>query len=457
MIKILNNLFFLSFILMSLFSCGKKEEELIPEIPQIVPNKVTADPGIEHQEMIGFGAALTWWSDRVITSSKREEIYQLMFEDLGMDILRLKNWYYPSNYPLNKSPEIMDNYEKTMYNASNIFYNKAKEYNPNIKILLSSWGPPISLKDNNHLRTGTLKKDGNRFMYDEFAQYWVDLMDNLPFSPDYLSIQNEPGYVNANWTTCMWAPTETSTLPGFDQALDKINHRLKDRQNVPLLLAPETENATAFNNFMPPLQSKDYLKVVGYHPYNFNESTPLDQMNSFLNNVKSLSGNKPNIMTEYSNMSWFKTARFIHRNLTIANTSGYIYWELVWGDANRTEYPMINIDGSGNYTVTGFYHLIKHFSKFIDVGYKRIGASSNIGTLEVSAYINPEKSRITYVFINPDATERRFEIAVKDKTIKNMKAFQSLEGNFYKEIPDLKPDSKILIRRNSVTTIVVEI
>lgn len=80
--------------------------------------------------MIGFGGALTWYSDRVLVNSKSEEIYQLMFEDLGMNILRLKNWYYPQDYPVNKSPEVMlTSGDKTMFEATNLFYAKAKENN----------------------------------------------------------------------------------------------------------------------------------------------------------------------------------------------------------------------------------------------------------------------------------------------------------------------------------------
>src|SRR5690606_9966025 len=123
--------------------------------------------------------------------SHKEEIYQLIFNDLGMDILRLKNWYYPAGYPEVKSPEkMLSRGDKAMFDASNFFYKKAKEFNPDIKVLLSSWGPPTSLKSNDHLREGTLKKNAGGFMYDEFADYWVDILDHIPFQPDYISIQN---------------------------------------------------------------------------------------------------------------------------------------------------------------------------------------------------------------------------------------------------------------------------
>ena len=195
----------------SIYACSEKENpEPVAPKPKAGAT-ITVNPATAYQEMIGFGGALTWYSDRVVSSSKSEEIYRLMFEELGMDILRLKNWYYPLDYPANKSPETMlTPGDKTMFEVTNTFYRKAKAVNPDIKVLLSAWGPPPSLKSNNHLREGTLKKDENGYMYEEFATYWSDILDNIAFDPDYISIQNEPGYVNPGWTTCQWSPTETS-------------------------------------------------------------------------------------------------------------------------------------------------------------------------------------------------------------------------------------------------------
>ena len=41
-------------------------------------------------------------------------------------------------------------------------------------------------------------------------------------------------------------------------------------------------------------------------------------------------GNKPCIMTEYSNFTWLNTAWFIIQNLNEANASGYLYWLMAW-------------------------------------------------------------------------------------------------------------------------------
>ncbi|WP_460925536.1 glycoside hydrolase family 30 beta sandwich domain-containing protein [Pontibacter brevis] len=449
----------LSLMLLStafMFACGSEDSPDTPT-PVVKPaNKITVKPATTYQEMVGFGGALTWYSDRVVTSSKRDEIYQLMFEDLGMDILRLKNWYYPLNYPENKSPETMlTTGDKTMFNATNTFYQKAKQYNPDIKVLLSSWGPPPALKSNNHLREGTLKKDADGYMYDEFATYWSDILDNIAFTPDYISIQNEPGYTNPGWTTAAWSPTETSSLAGYSEAFDAVYNQIKDRPDVPVMIGPEAENIQAFLSFAPVVQAKAHAPIYAYHPYNFNSGTVVGQTTSLLNEIRTRFGDEPNIMTEYSTMPWFKTARFIHQTMKHANTSGYIYWELVWGDANTKDQAMIYVDNSGNYTINPFYHVIKHFAKFIDEGHQRVEVTSNTPALEITGYMHPDQNQLTLVIINPETRALNYQVEVENKTVKSVKAYQSVEGEFFKDLGNIATDAAVSIPANSITTVVV--
>ncbi|GAA4443952.1 glucosylceramidase [Pontibacter saemangeumensis] len=442
----------------SIYACSEKESPE-PVAPKPDAGKIiTVNPATAYQEMIGFGGALTWYSDRVVSSSKSEEIYQLMFEDLGMDILRLKNWYYPLDYPVNKSPETMLTAgDKTMFEATNTFYRKAKAVNPNIKVLLSAWGPPPSLKSNNHLREGTLKKDENGYMYEEFATYWSDILDNIAFAPDYISIQNEPGYVNPGWTTCQWSPTETATLAGYGQAFEQVYQKIKERPDAPVMIGPESENIPAFFNFAPVVRDKEYCPIYAYHPYNFNAGTDISQTTAQLGEMHRRFGDKPGIMTEYSAMPWFKTARFIHQAMKYAHTSGYIYWELVWGDANTKDKAMIYIDGAGNYTVSPFYYVIKHFAKYVDAGHIRVEVASSTPALEVTGYMHPDRQQLTLVIVNPDARAFDYAVEVTGEEVKGMEGYQSVEGNFFKPLGSTPANGTVKIPASSITTLVLAI
>jgi glucuronoarabinoxylan endo-1,4-beta-xylanase len=442
------------------FGCGNDEEkEPVNPNPPVVNKKINVDPSITHQEMVGFGGALTWYSDRMISSSKKNEIAQLLFNDLGTDIVRFQAFYYPDDYPNYKGTANM-NYDNSaaLYNTTNQIYALMNGLDPEIKILLSSWGPPAALKSNNSERQGTLRKDGDGFVYDEFAQYWVDILDNIPFNPDYISIQNEPSYVNPGWTTCQWAGTETPTLPGYNIAFDKVNERIQTREDRPMMIGPESPNTDSFSSFADALESKDHLGMYCYHPYNLNNGSTQSQIDQALSTIKNYS-DRPNIMTEFSdNLSWFNTATFINSTLTKGNSSGYIYWKMVWSTPSGTdpEAAMISINQSGNYTITPYYYLMKHFSKDINAGDKRVEVVSENTALSVSGFINEEGSQLTLVVINTGSTSSTIDLAIKDHSISTIEAVQSKVGSYYQDV-DVDIDEGLLFPSQSITTITLGI
>ena len=81
----------------------------------INPNDLNADKHVlkvesneQYQSMIGFGGSISWYCDRIIRSPKKNEIISSIVHDLGLDILRLKNWYYPLDYPEKKDVNEME-------------------------------------------------------------------------------------------------------------------------------------------------------------------------------------------------------------------------------------------------------------------------------------------------------------------------------------------------------------
>ena len=372
---------------------------------------ITLNPGARRQTMEGIGGALTWYSTRVLSSPHKDQLEGLIFDDLGLDIIRLKNWYFPADYPNNKSPGNIPttNNQRSSYNANKTFYDMAKEGDRDISVLLSSWTPPPILKTNNSLGgtdsngtlNATLKKVNGQFVYADLAQYWVDLLDNMNWTPDYLSVQNEPGYL-ATWESCEYAPNQTSTLPGYAQALDAIHNRIKDRPGLPVLLGPDSENMNDFLTQAAPLASRPYVGIYGFHNYNIGSTTAIDGEISKLNQIRDDFDDRPNWMTEFSkgDFDWLETARVIHNTLVEANSSAYIFWKLVWGESTSIDEIMINIDGAGNYVVGPTYYAIKHYAKHISRGYQRFDVTGSNTNVRASGYLSPDGRKVTLVIIN---------------------------------------------------------
>jgi len=466
--KINNQNFLITALIISLFiitlACGNGEEN--PDDgnnpPEDPTPKIIVDPSVTYQEMIGFGGAMTWYSDRITSSSKKDEITDLIFMDLDLDIIRLKNWYYPLNYPVDKSPDQMEvSWFKQHFDATNELFDIAKQKKPNIKVLFSSWGPPSALKSNDALNEGTLKKDNGEFMYEEYATYWEDVLNNITFSPDFLSIQNEPSYTNPGWETCEWRPSDTGAFPGYDLAFDMVYDKIKDLDNPPVMVGPESANlgnssfgGNTFTSFASRLRDKDHCGWYAYHPYNLNESSSTIDMEASLYNLNNYQ-NKPNMMSEYSGMSWFKTAQFINQTLTIANTSAYIYWELMW--AEDSDKAMIQVNSAGNYELTPYYFLIKQYSKHIYEGFLRVDFTSEISALEGSSFINPSGDRIVCVILNKATSSLDVKFDVTGHSLLSISVWQSTESEHYLEIPGLNSNSEVSLPAKSVTTVELDI
>ncbi len=467
-VKKIINVFCCLFVV-ALLSCGGED----PVTPTVTapPDSVaiTIDVTNKKQEMVGFGGALSWYSNWLTDNTKLNEIADLMFTDLGIDIIRFKNWYYPNDYPDNKEVSNIgstadNDYAKPQWDATNQLYTLAKARNPNIKILLSSWGPPAVLKSNNHLRQGTLKKNDGAFMYDEFAEYWNDVLDHVPFDPDYISIQNEPTYTNAGWTTCQWAINETGTLPGYNTAFNKVHDKIKDRAHVPVMMGPESQDISTFLSFANVLKDNANCAVYAWHPYNINAGTSEATIVAAMKNVGGFS-TKPNIMTEFSdNVSWFNTALFIQNALIHANASGYIYWKLMWAAPTSGEDAGMISMTSGTtapYNVTPYYHLIKHFSKNVDAGYHRVEtttATVPASSLVTSAFVSADNKKLTIIVVNSGSASAKTHFVATGKTATAMRVVQSKEGgSYYSEVPVTSPTKSITLPAKTITTVVLDI
>jgi O-glycosyl hydrolase len=457
-------------VLATLCSCRSETADGDTTDPDPVPDSltITINTASKKQEMIGFGGALSWYSNWLTTNSKVNEIADLMFTDLGLDIVRFKTWYYPDNYPVNKQVGNMSNtgdndYAKGHWDATNQLYQLAKERDPKIKTLLCSWGPPVSLKDNSRLQDGTLKKNGGGFMYDEFAEYWNDVLEHTPFNPDYISIQNEPTYGNAGWTSCKWTITESSVLPGYNTALNKVYDKIKNRVHLPLIIGPESQDIQTFSPFVNVLRDNPHCPVLAWHPYNINSTTSASTISTLLKSVGTLSS-KPNMMTEYSdNLSWFNTAVFIQEALIQTNTSAYIYWKLMWATpASGEDAAMISTGSAPTspYEVTPYYHLIKHFSKNIDAGYHRVETTTStlpLSELVTSAFVSPDEKKVTVIIINTGTAASKAHFVVVGKTAKNLSVVQSSEGNYYSAVSVSDPASAISLPAKTITTAVFDL
>jgi O-glycosyl hydrolase len=265
--------------------------------------KITVNTESLHQTMSGFGGAGVFFENWLTTHQNKEEIYDLIFKNLNPDILRIRN---------------SCDYDDSAVSYNQEMVEKAGEYlgHP-IDFFISSWSPPAYPKKAGVLKGGTLLQVGGKFVYDEFSQSWYDYLvayAKIGILPTYISMRNEPDYENTGWEICIFDYDGSRDYPDYKTALSKLQDKLKDYPEKPLIPAPEVTGMGADNfqnyNYVDTLD-RSIFDIYAYHLYNGGQRCDPGSFNTNLEAVKINYADKPDIITEYSHDGWSGTALII--------------------------------------------------------------------------------------------------------------------------------------------------
>jgi glucuronoarabinoxylan endo-1,4-beta-xylanase len=368
---------------------------------------------VVYQEIEGFGAAGGWNESYVLAMPQpdRNNFYDAVFNELSLDIYRLRNTYDQGS----GGASYIDN--------SALIVAAGKARNPSLKIMISSWSPPVYLKSNDYLVGGTLKKDPSDpcasppyyYKYNAFAQWWTDsLVDwsNHGVVADYISMQNEPDYL-ATWDSCRFNATPTTSYAGYREAFRALYTNLNQLPSRPKLLAPEAVSTTSSGSYINALSATDKSNVYGWAHHLYGGGGSYSYPDGYINNMINFRNNysdKPRMMTEFSkggspgNVTTFteamNLAQLMHNALFFERVSAYIYWELFW------PYPkgLVSIMGyGGGFQINPIYYAFKQYSAFIHPGWHRVEVSNSLGdrgNVRISAFKSPDNRQLSIVIIN---------------------------------------------------------
>jgi glucuronoarabinoxylan endo-1,4-beta-xylanase len=203
-------------------SCIKKSATPVGADERAGAAVVTLLPAERHQTLEGFGASVAFYIDRAVGNSPAG-LYQVLFPELGLDILRFRNRY-----------ERTESGDGDLAQEVEILRRATQALGKPPKLMLSSWSPPAALKANGRERClgnddCTLKRENGQFVYGKFGDYWHDSLAHyasIGVVPDYVTIQNEPDFIPPDWEGCKFAPTETAQYPGYDRALAAVYEKV---------------------------------------------------------------------------------------------------------------------------------------------------------------------------------------------------------------------------------------
>lgn len=438
----------------------------------------------EFQKIRGFGAGYTYYSNYLYWLEEyKDEVYDLLFKDANLTILRFKNGY--------KYDEENDYDTK----VEREYYEKAKErlnedgLEP--EVLMSSWSPAAYLKTSESLYgEGTIvkDKDGN-YEYEKLGEYWRELVDyyeenGVPI--DYISIQNEPDYVAA-YESCTLKYMETEEAACYADAFMAVYDATRECNNPPKMVGPDTMSCDSGDIalLMSDIITKkpESLSAIAHHLYVGGEE---GNARSFNSNFRDIAMDYPDTekwMSEYYRGNFMYTVQLIQNSLVYENLNAYIYWGGVWkGPVGKDMENLIGIDSGSTpeewdhehgYVIGEKYYSMRHFSEYILPGYIRVGTNVDLTSLgeettpntdevSCSAYVSPEKDRMVIVAVNDLEEAKTYQLQLGNYNVSNsniiLTDYSKGEDTeeFYKEVGSLDENNCFEMPAHSVVTIVID-
>ncbi|HEX9599975.1 MAG TPA: T9SS type A sorting domain-containing protein [Mariniflexile sp.] len=415
---------------------------------------IVIDIETKYQKVEGFGAALAYYENWLIAHPNKSEIYDAIFGELSLDILRVRNAY---------------DYDPTMIDRVVEFYNAAENsLGQPIKILSTSWGPPAYLKSNNDRKNGgSLKYNVNEsiveFDYAGFANWWNESLDEYNENgvyPDYISIQNEPDF-DATWESCLFTPTETvnatDTIAGYNKALEAIYNIVEQRDVRPKIIGPESIGIgyNSVQNYVNALKTS-YIYGIAHHLYHgVDENNPW--VSTSFSEVGSLHPEMPHFQTEFGRGDWFALAGLMHKSFSDENVAAYLYWDLVWDGSG-----LINIESpwdqslwttENGYIKTKEFYAFKQYSAFIHPNWIRINSSNVDENIKTLAFINQSSDSITMIMVNRSETENiNVSVSINDFNFNQATVYRTSESEDCSYV-GVFGNSDITLPKKSITTV----
>ena len=369
---------------------------------------VAIDTDTRYQTLVGFGASLSFADDAIVANPSKTALYDLAFEEAGLDVIRLRNRYESAEgAPLEPAREIVSAAEERLGRAPVLF--------------MTSGTPPAALKANDARvcagspETCTLRAlPGGGFDYEAFARFWRESLDayaGAGIAPDYVSIQNNP-----NWSppegspneACRFLPEESSEYPGYREALIAVRDALAGLTVVPQLAAPEVSGLGAVGVYATALDAAA-IGAVALHLYDMDaDAVDIAALEAARDVAAQL--DRPLLQSEMR-AGGLDTAVLAHHVLVHAGAAAYVQNDLVSLISEVADVSLFLMTDEVLEAQLPYYALL-HFAKHTDPGWVRVEASSGSTDLLGSAWLAPDQRALTIVLINPGADDLRADLGI---------------------------------------------
>jgi glucuronoarabinoxylan endo-1,4-beta-xylanase len=310
---------------------------------------------------------------------------------------------------------------------------------------------------------GSLKLAHYEDYADLLADYALGFQAKMGADLTILSLQNEP-HASYGYEGCIWDGDQFKTFA----AVLGTRFKLKNVQTGLGIMAAEDENMQeelVVASLNDPL-AESVLTHVAAHQYEANSKGDEGQWGAEPFPVTAVKGKviwetemgqtitndkySGYLTPEKGIANGLAYAKMIHHDMTLTETSAWLYWWLWQYDAPTSD-ALIYVD-NGTITYAKRYYTIGQFSKFVRPGYTRVGATKS-PTADVYTSAYKKDSNIVIVLINSGSISRT--VTLSGVTLgSGAKVYRTSDTENLQEVSDALSNSTITLTANSVTTVV---
>ncbi len=398
---------------------------------------INIDSERTYQTIIGFGGAFT--EAAALTLSKvsddlRTDVIEKYFDKekgIGYSLGRVS--IHSCDFALGNYTYVEEKDENLK--TFNIEHDKAyiiplikdamKKRGDGLTILASPWSPPAWMKSNNMMNQGGKLLSKYFSLWALYYTKFIKAYENEGINIWGITVQNEPNAVQI-WDSCIYSAEEERDF--IKKYLGPIFYRegLEEKK----ILIWDHNRDLMVERAKIVLEDKEAAKYIwgtGFHWYVSEEFENVGK-------VHDMFPDKHILFTEGCQEGgvklgeWFTGERYGRNIIGDINNwcEGYIDWNLVLDEtggpnhvSNFCDAPVIVDTVRNKIHYNSSYYYIGHFSKFIDVGAKRIFNDCNIDKVYTAAFKNLDNS-IIIVIMNESEKPKNISVSINGKYINSI-------------------------------------
>ncbi|PZG13245.1 glycoside hydrolase family 30 protein [Nonomuraea aridisoli] len=369
--------------------------------PAIVP-AVTVNERVRHQEIDGFGISQAFRRNELLEALPRErqrEVLDLWFDrdkGAGLSILRLGIGSSPAGSPYDHmvsiqpedpgGPDAPPRYVWDGDDNSQVWVAKEAQRYGVKRFFADAWSAPGYMKDNGDDKNGGTLKPEWRQAYANYLVAYTRFYAREGIKITDLGFTNEPDYT-ASYASMRFTPEQAAE---FVKVLGPVAKGMK----VTCCDSFGWNEAKAYTAAIEAdPEARRWVKVHTGHTYASPVDGPLPTDRKTWMSEWNPNGTTWNeAWDDGSGYDGFTIAQAVHDALTLGDVSAYVYW--LGGSAGATRALLQLDDQARTYRVSKRLWALAGYSRFVRPGAVRLEARAADPALKVSAFRNPDGSRV---------------------------------------------------------------